>query len=279
MVGRAMMALGVHQLVQARLLTGDGVFVLTCYLDDSGKDSQNRVTTIAGYLGRDTAWKAFETEVEPVFDRAKVNVLHATDLEGTRRGFNGWRVLQKQSFVAEACRTLAKHSILGVSMSAVKDTYFRRKLERKAKRTVTPYTFCFQVIIDWLLRDIRTGRAVWSEGLALVLECGHENNPEAEEQFYAIRKLHKLEKVLRSISFVPKDDCRAIQMADLFAYYSRREAVFMEENVRLKRKLHEPETMLKIITERGQFRGFIATDFGSNMPNVSRFFAGPLDGD
>jgi hypothetical protein len=91
------------------------------------------------------------------------------------------------------------------------------------KRTVTPYTFCFNVIIDWILRDIRIGRLAHAEGVALILECGHENNPEAEEQFHKIRKLHKLENVLPSISFVPKDKCRAIQIADLLAFYSRKD--------------------------------------------------------
>jgi len=89
----------------------------------------------------------------------------------------------------------------------------------------SPYTFCFQVIVDWLLRDIRVGRAVHSEGLALVLECGHENNSQAEQEFYVVRKKYGLENVLRSISFVPKEHCRAIQLADLLAFYSRRDGV------------------------------------------------------
>jgi hypothetical protein len=131
------------------------------------------------------------------------------------------------------------------------------------------------VIIDWILRDIRTGKAAWSEGVALVLEAGHENNPEAEQAFYSLRAEHKLEGVLRSISFVPKDDSRAIQAADLFAYYSRRDSGALEKASRLGRKPREMSQMLKIITERGQFRGYIATDFGPNISG-SQFLAGPL---
>jgi uncharacterized protein DUF3800 len=258
-----MTALGLHRLVPQGLLAGKWLVVLVCYLDDSGKDPQNRVTTVAGYVARDTSWKAFETEVEPIFQKAKINVLHAKELEATRGEFKGWRVLQKQAFVAQICGVLAKHAILGVSMSAVRDSYSARAKESTRKRTVTPYTFCFNVIIDWLLRDIRTGRAVWSEGLALILECGHENNPEAEEQFYKIRKQHKIESVLRSISFVPKEDCRAIQVADLIAFYSRRDSAAMERAFRVRKNASDyvTETMAKIITERGQFRSFCATDF------------------
>jgi len=241
--------------------------VLVCYLDDSGKDPQSRITTLAGYVARDTAWKAFETQVEPIFERARIKVLHAKDLEDTDGEFKGWKVLRKQAFVARICRTLSAHSMLGVSMSIAKDIYGQRAKESGRKRTVTPYTYCFNVILDWLLRDIRTGRAVWSEGLAFILECGHENNPEVQEQFFKIRKQHKIENVLRSISFVPKDNCRAIQVADLFAFYSRRDSAALEKAFRQGKNpaSYTSEQMIKIITERGQFRPFVATDFGPNV--------------
>lgn len=234
--------------------------MLVCYLDDSGKDKQNRVTTIAGYLASDTAWSAFEKEVEPIFKEQGVSILHASEMETTKGEFKNWRVLRKQAFVSRLCSTLAKHMMLGVSMSVVKDTYKKRAIESSRKQTVSPYTFCFNVIIDWILRDIRTGRAVWAEGLSLVLESGHDNCREAENHFHEISALHNLGDVLRSIRFVPKTECRAIQLADLFAFYTRRDSGNMEFAYS-NNKTHKTEQMLKIITERGQFRGFVATDF------------------
>jgi hypothetical protein len=121
-------------------------------------------------------------------------------------------------------------------------------------------------IVDWILRDIRTGKAAWDEGVALILERGHENNPEAKQAFYNLRKEHKLEGVLRSISFVPKDDGRAIQAADLLAFYSRRDSNAHEKASRPGGKPYKMEQMLKIITEKGQFRGFVATDFDQPGP-------------
>jgi hypothetical protein len=268
-----MASLGLHQLIPSSLLARRWIVVLVCYLDDSGKDPQSLITTLAGYVARDTAWAAFETAVEPIFEQAKVGVLHAKELEDTDGDFKGWKVIKKQAFVARICRVLSEHSMLGVSFSAVKQTYAKRAAESTRKRTVTPYSFCFENIIDWLLRDVRTGRAVWDEGVALILECGHENNPEAEQEFYAVRKLHKLDGVLRSISFVPKTDCRAIQVADLFAFYSRRHGAGMEKAVREGRNNFVPEQMMKIISERGQHRAFVANDFGPDAPG-SRFFAG-----
>jgi hypothetical protein len=116
--------------------------VLVCYLDDSGKDPQSRVTTLAGYIARETAWKAFELEAEALFKNRGVKILHAKDLEATHGEFKGWKVLQKQAFVAQICSTLARHSMLGMSMSCVKETYGRRADESGRKRTVRPYTYC-----------------------------------------------------------------------------------------------------------------------------------------
>jgi hypothetical protein len=44
---------------------------------------------------------------------------------------------------------MSPHLLMGMSMSAVKAIYRDRAAERTAarKRTVTPYTFCFNVII------------------------------------------------------------------------------------------------------------------------------------
>jgi hypothetical protein len=252
---------GLHRLIPSSLLSGKWLFVLVCYLDDSGKDPQNTVTTLAGYVAREQDWKTFETEVEPIFKRYEVPILHAVQLEGTKGCFKSWSVLKKQSFVAQISSVLAKHSMLGVSMSCHKETYDLRAKEAKGKRQANrPYTFCFNVILDWLLKDIRTGKAAWEEGVAFVLELGHENNPQAEQAFHSIRKKYNAESALRSISFVPKEDSRAVQMADLLAFYSRRNAVAL---VRAKEadEDHTAETMLKIIEEKGEFKSVVATDF------------------
>ena len=159
--------------------------MLICYLDDSGKDSQNSITTVAGYLARDESWKRFETEVEPIFTETKVQVLHAKELHDTRGCFKGWTVLQKQAFVARIGQVSSRFLLMGFSMSAHKGTYKDHAAYRAEdlRQTVTPYTFCFQVIVDWILRDFRVGKAANTEGVAFVLEQGHDNNAQAESSF------------------------------------------------------------------------------------------------
>jgi hypothetical protein len=134
-------ALGLHQLIPPSLLDERWVVVLVCYLDDSGKDPQNPVTTIAGYIARDAGWEGFEADVEKWFTEFNVKVLHAKQLHDTDGDFEGWSVPRKQTFVARVCRARVPHLMMGLSMSALKSTYEVRAEESGRERTVTPYTF------------------------------------------------------------------------------------------------------------------------------------------
>lgn len=257
-----MNALLLHRLVPASLLRRKWIAVLVCYLDDSGKDPQNSITTVAGYIAKDTAWQAFEDEVEHWFTEYGVKTLHAKELHDADGNFENWPILRKHAFVSRVCQARAPHLRMGLSMSVLKSTYKLRAEERGRKRTIRPYTFCFNVIIDWILRDIGIGHAANTEGVALILECGHENNPEAEKEFTAIRKLHNIGHILHSISFVPKDSCRAIQLADLLAFYSRRDGIAVYKARKKGRETYKIDMMMKIINENFPHRGFVATDFG-----------------
>jgi hypothetical protein len=234
-----------------------------CYLDDSGKDPQNLAATLAGYVAEEGSWANFEAEVEPLFAKYRVGILHATDLHGTRGDFEGWTVLKKQSFVAQFCRVLSRHALLGVTMSAAKVEYKAAADRSTRKSTVTPYTFCSNVILDWLLTDIRVGKKANKEGVTFVLEAGHENNPEAEWNIGVVTHMFDLAEKVKSIGFLSKSACRAIQAADLLAFYSRRHAnELLRATSREQAKLLvDPGQMLKIIAENLPHRAFVANGF------------------
>jgi hypothetical protein len=237
--------------------------MLVCYLDDSGKDSQNPITTIAGYVASEEAWAEFEKEVEPYFAERNVSILHATDLRGNRGEFKGWSVLKKEAFVARIALVAAKYVSFGVSLSTEKGNYKDHAVYRidTSRQTVAPYTFCFQVIVDWLLRDIRIGKRVHEEGIKFLLEEGHDNNAQAKKEFNWVREHFKLENVLHSIDFVKKDSCRAIQLADLIAFYSRRDGVALLKSKEPGAPEYKMDQMIKILCEKVVHRGFVATGF------------------
>jgi hypothetical protein len=262
-----------RQLVPPYLLAGKWIVVLVCYLDDSGKDPQSSITTLAGFAANDKQWEAFEMEVEPVFAKYQVSILHAKDLYHTDGEFEGWKRLKKQAFVAQIAQVMARYIPVGYSHSALKSTYLAHASDRAPQRTSTPYAFCFNRILDWVLRDFRVGQIANTEGVAFILECGHEHNPDAQRCFYAVRKEHGLDQVLRSISFIGKESCRAIQIADLLAFYTRRHGAAMEAASLDERSNVKPSEMINIILEGVPILSYVATDFGSHAKG-SRFFAG-----
>jgi hypothetical protein len=265
-----MKARPLRPLLPLSLLGAKWLVVLVCYWDDSGTDPQNRLVTVAGYAATDSQWAEFEAEAEPIFADYGVTILHSRELHASDGEFAGWTVLKKQTFVAKLCGALARHAIVGMSVSALKDVYANRAVESERKRTVTPYTFCSNVLIDWVLRDIHTGKIANTDGFGYILESGNKNNAEAEWNFHEVRKLHCLDDVMKFIACVGKSSCRAIQMADLFAFYSRRhgaevERAAPEDRPRLQRS---PSAMLKIITESVPHRAFVATDFGPDFADL-----------
>ena len=141
--------------------------MFVCYLDDSGKDPKNPITTLAGYVARDAAWSLFERNVEPVFKEFVVEVLHARDLHNTDRDFKGWSRGKKEKFVSRVCEAMAPQVPLGLAFSVDKEIYEARRKESRAQGVDkrTPYTYCLRAIIDWLLEQAEI-RAV---GVSFVL--------------------------------------------------------------------------------------------------------------
>jgi Protein of unknown function (DUF3800) len=276
-----MTTLRLRRLVPQSVLAGRWLLVLVCYLDDSGKDPQSRITNLAGYIADEDNWKAFESEVEPWFAEFKVSILRGKNLHDTDGEFANWPVLRKQAFIARVYQVLSRHIPLGIGVAVVKETYEQWRRERGSQPTVSPYTFCFQIILDRILRNVLLGKRIRESGLSFVIESGHENNAEVEQKFHATREQHKdeLGSVLRSIRFVPKEHSRAIQVADLLSFYSRRYGAAIEAAPLEERNDIRPAQMINIMTERIPHSTFVATDFGPNIPNASRFFAGPLDGE
>jgi hypothetical protein len=82
-------------------------------------------------------------------------------------------------------------------------------------------------------------------------------------------------KSLESIDFVRKESCRAIQVADLFSFYSRRYGAALEAVSIHERDKISPVAMVNIMTERIPHRSYVDTDFVPSAAG-SRFFAGDL---
>jgi hypothetical protein len=99
-----------------------------------------------------------------------------------------------------------------------------------------------------IITDRQIAPLVDKHGISFLVESGNNNNSEIEQFFQRMSKQPAFGGALRSISFVAKNSCRAIQLADFFAFYSRRH---MRNADRFSGQLYLPLiAYLQIIQER-----------------------------
>ena len=221
--------------------------MFVCYLDDSGKDPYNDIETLAGYITTKRKWEIFEKDVKPVFKEFEVDILHAKKLNDRDGKYRTWDWNKRKRFVSRLCTTFQPHDVFGLSFSVLKETYRARKAESLAEGVgkVSHYAFCFCVIVDALLKP----PLIDFGPVSFIVEDGHKSNPEVRDLFERMKKGHQFGSQLGTISFPTKESSRAIQMADLFAYYSRRHQNGIVASQGKGASPHQPEPILDIIND------------------------------
>lgn len=199
------------------------VFVFACYLDDSGKDQ--RVLTLAGYVAHINAWRDFEIASEELLARYEVPIFHGKDFHDTKGTFAGWSRVKKQSFTREWYDIAKPKLEMGISISMRQQKYRSRQKELGLNQSMSVYGCCFSTIVATLIRNSRTAPYIEREGISFLVESGNSNNGEIEGWFHKFSEFPEFKGALKSISFVNKASSRAIQLADFYAFYSRRDAV------------------------------------------------------
>jgi hypothetical protein len=243
--------------------------VLTCYLDDSGTDDECPVITMAGYVGFFPGWLNFENAAKAVYDNFRFDVFHAKDFEATKNKFEGWRRIKKQSYAVEIYETakIANCLELGISFSVLKANYIARKRETRLDPNMSAYGYCFQAIMNHLLRDKVFNEILGRDGVTIdfVIESGNKNDDNIKQLFFNIREKYSLEKKLNAIAFSPKESSRAIQLADFLAYYSRRH---VEATEKANGVAPAENFYLELMQKNCYTIGEVATDFHATKPTV-----------
>ena len=206
--------------------------MLACYLDDSDS-TISKVETIAGYVAQEEGWLRFEAMVEEICGRYGVDLIRGRNLDTRSKCFSGWTLPKVERFLEEVGLAMQGNVLFGISRSIRKEHFkaFRRvvlKLDKKHQRifaNLSGYGFCFGNIALELKQNghFGVGDQVKAEGLAYMLESGSSNNPDIL-RYVASERKHGNLHVNTTASEVDKRSCRAIQVADLYAFYSRRRA-------------------------------------------------------
>lgn len=199
--------------------------MLVCYLDDSFA-STSTIQTIAGYVASEDAWEVFEGLAEQVCEAFGVDIIHCREFDSRKGCFKGWSVPMTIRFLHAIGEALQSANIkFGISRSIPCDYYKHRKGQLKLNPSMGAYGFVFGTIVFSMRNGDEFGikDLVEHSGIAYRVESGHNNNPELAA-YIRSEVAHGNLHPDTSIEFVDKLSCRAIQIADLYAFYSRKRA-------------------------------------------------------
>jgi len=201
--------------------------VFVVYLDDSDAE-QSSVLTLAGYVSRLRDWEIFEERANHVYAANGVDVLHAKDFHGTKGCFKGWSRYRKMRFIDALYEPVEELIEFGLSRSVRKLSYRQRQQETGRNMGMSAYGVAFASIMFTVARGASISEAVQAEGVSFIVESGHNNNEEIEQYFHKIKTHDKFKGIVRSLTFSGKTESRAIQLADFYAFYSRRHAALVD---------------------------------------------------
>jgi hypothetical protein len=241
---------------------GGLIFVLACYLDDSDA-TISKVETIAGYVAQEEGWLRFELLAEGICRRYEVDLIRGNDMENRKKSFGDWKLPKIERFLEEVGFAMRGNILFGISRSIGKEHYkkFKRavlKLDREHQRSfanLSGYGFCFGNIALELKVNEQFGvsEQIQSEGIAYMLESGSKNNPDIM-RYVASERKHGNLHVNTTASEVDKRSCRAIQVADLYAFYSRRRAnkwARFEGKLEFPPDVHQLHVLPKLMHDTG----------------------------
>lgn len=197
-----------------------GVYV--CYLDDSYSDKGNAIC-LSGYYSTLDKWVELERAATAVFEAFGVKTLHTKKLHHRRGAFAGWDERRAVNFVYELFRIVSPFIVEGISTCVDKEWY--RNVKRSKPREManfSPLGLAFSATINAILFNGIEAEKVADSGLKFVIESGNKNNGNLEKYLHWLRKSSVYGEFLGSITFSAKESCKAIQLADFMAFYSRR---------------------------------------------------------
>jgi hypothetical protein len=208
------------------------ISMLTCYLDDSDAQT-SKALTIAGYVAHEDGWARFEAVTERICQKYNVKLIRGRQIDGRKDCFKGWSLPRCEKFLEEIGSALIGNVEFGISRSIGKENYKLRRrqlmtldnVHKRSFSSLSAFGFCFGSLFLNLRQNESHGLAyeVKKNGLAFMLESGSANNPDIFRYLDSERQHGKL-NIDFTATEVDKRSCRAIQMADLYAFYSRRRA-------------------------------------------------------
>jgi hypothetical protein len=206
------------------------VFVINCFLDDSGKDNNTseRAVVLAGYLGDDRSWHALTDQWLHLLFKHGISWVHMREmipLQG-EYGNRGWTPTIRDGILAEFIQAIRQSDLAGFGVAVDADAW--RALPREIKTSDggdgSAHDFCFARILRKVKDRIKLVRP--RDFISIKFDCDQEFSPTRFRRFSAAKEHdEELRWYLGEISFSDPKIYAPLQAADLLAWETRKQLV------------------------------------------------------
>lgn len=197
------------------------ICVFQCYLDDSYDQPGTGVVTLGGYFGGAENWCRFEERSDEFLTSLGVPVFHSKDFKNTNGVFRGWSRSQKEGLSVGWFNIAQECGLIGVSKSVKRSLHKSFRKVGKSTHNYSPLGMAFGAMSRSVCDGSSMNLPKGERPTSFFVESGNANNSGVKKVFDSASKNEPMASLMRSLTFVRKDSCRAIQLADFCAYYSR----------------------------------------------------------
>lgn len=191
--------------------------MLKACFDESTDEKAERVYSIGGYFGRDSAWEEFDARWADALNSQDINVFHTVDFMAYREDFEGWDRYRHIAFLRELICIINSVEIHGFH-AAVKIPDFHSVFPG-VKNVNAPHLLCMKTCIENALYMT----SPFKEEIAFIFE----DNPKAHYRPLILYDQLKQKKIagwqrMGAKGHVALKQFRPLQAADLIAWEGRR---------------------------------------------------------
>lgn len=195
--------------------------MLVCYLDDSD-DLASRVVAMGGYLATTEDWKVYETEARRIYKYYSIETLHAVDFRTHKGQFTGWDKRRKADFISELFAITERFmKVCGISVCVSKTMHKAFHSAGKRSSQMSAYGLAFSKCIDAACTGRGLPALIPRGEVSFVVESGRRN-AELAILFDRAKSRGAYGNQLQSLTFMTKQSCLAVHLADFWVMYSRR---------------------------------------------------------
>lgn len=198
------------------------VAVLIGYFDDSGTHDAAQTAVMAGYVAHMADWKRFELKTKQLFDAENIPYFRAKLFHHNQKQFYGWSDEKKVKFARRWFGFANRFLLRGVTAGMLKADFVAGKAKDRKMPGISCEAYCLQMAFAHLCRDKEVWEAIERYGLHVIVESSTVADGGIEVDFKRVVSANNLQHHIKAISFVKKQDVRALQIGDYLAYYSQK---------------------------------------------------------